>query len=188
MHRHYQYAIAAAIAMGALAVNDSASAREITISGSGTWGANAAVTAESAPNESWSFSFNVPNPTDTNPTASLSNFSYSLNGVAVATGTPFLTLDDSNNGGLFDLFFADGTDIAFSGPDISDPIQSSNGEPITLGEFAAVSEVNFGAPAGTGTIDAVPEPASWALLLVGFGLVAGAAATRRRTDDSAALA
>jgi hypothetical protein len=188
MHRHYQYVIAAAIAVGALAVNDSASAREITISGSGVWAANAAVTTESAPNESWSFSFDVPNPTDTNPTASLSNFSYALNGVTVATGTPFLTLDDSTNGGLFDLFFQDGTDIAFVGPDISDPIQSSNGEPITPGEFAAVSEVNFGDPAGSGTIDAVPEPASWMLLLVGAGLVGAAASTRRRTNRDAALA
>jgi hypothetical protein len=187
MHRYYQCAIAAAIAMGAFAAADGAAAREITITGAGAWDAATPVTGESAPNESWAFSFQVPSPTDTNPTAELTNFSYALNGVTLAAGVPILTIDDLNNGGGFDLFFADGTDLSFLGPNIGgSPVQTSNGETIAPGEFATTSEVIFGVPDGSGTIDAVPEPASWALLLVGFGLTAAAATTRRRDDSSGA--
>lgn len=39
--------------------------------------------------------------------------------------------------------------------------------------FALVSDTGAGAPTLTGTFAAIPEPATWAMMIIGFGLVAG---------------
>ena len=60
----------------------------------------------------------------------------------------------------------------------------SNGGSIGIGKVAGVSYTSDSGVFLTGgghTIGAVPEPASWALMLAGFGVV-GAAARRRRAD------
>ena len=63
--------------------------------------------------------------------------------------------------------------IKFSGPVSSLTLRSSNGE------FWSGLTVGTSGPSGV-----VPEPATWAMLIAGFGLV-GAAARRRRTAVSA---
>ena len=94
-----------------------ARADSTTISGSGTWGASAADTSWSFPNESWSFSFTVPNPTpvsvfngDSNElvTTAISNFSYTLNGGAVNIPPALIIFFTAAEGGGFEIQFTAG--------------------------------------------------------------------------------
>ena len=47
----------------------------------------------------------------------------------------------------------------------------------TAGLYAFIDDFRLGAPAATG---AVPEPATWAMMLVGFGAVGGALRRRQK--------
>lgn len=77
------------------------------------------------------------------------------------------------------LGFLDGSGIRFftqSGIDVRFFQQSSNGR-YRVNTFGAFGSSNF-VSANSAPVAGVPEPASWALLIMGFGLV-GAAARRR---------
>ena len=59
-------------------------------------------------------------------------------------------------------------------------IYNSAGAPV-LGDVIANSTNNFGGTQGTFNLTAVPEPASWAMMLVGFGGLGVAMRSRRKT-------
>jgi hypothetical protein len=56
------------------------------------------------------------------------------------------------------------------------------------GDIAAGSSNNYGGDQGTFNISAVPEPASWAMVLLGVGLIGGGLRVARRNDDMARAA
>ncbi len=150
-------------------------ASAIVISGTGLWGAATPVTTYSAPDDSFAFSLDLPNPTDSNPSGLITNFTYDLNGIDVASvsDAPVITFYSAAQGGLFDLFFeTSGDDVSFAGPQIGSDAGGTDtgGGPITIsnGASASTSTVAFGtAPTGSGTV-VVPEPASLTLLSAGL--------------------
>jgi hypothetical protein len=133
--------------------------------------------------------FTVPT---TAPATDLSNFVYKLNGVVVPTTlSPVLAPDCMATGALCDVefFSATGNQGGALGLDFGDHtvefIGSDFGSTGTLNEGAYASAVNidyttdgFGNVINEGTssitITPIPEPAAWALMMVGFGGVGGA--------------
>jgi hypothetical protein len=169
----------------ALACANLAHAGEVLVSGSGTWGSSTARTPYSSPGGAWAFSFDVSNPlsgvagmgayTITNET----NFNYWENGVLVATSVPGITFYDAAQYGLFDFSFSSDP-VSFYGADVG-----STGT-LSLGTFSAASDVNYaalGTGTGSGTVTlaavaAVPEPVTWAMLILGLAGI-GVALRRR---------
>jgi hypothetical protein len=180
-------AMAGAIVAGVLAQPGQAAA--IEIQGSGLWGAGTPVTTYSAPGDSFSFDFDVPSPTEANPSALITNFTFDLAGVDVASvsDNPFITFYDTANGGLFDLFFpTSGFDVTFEGPQIGFDAggTDTSGGPVSIiqGSFPFEATMVFGTPpTGSGTLG-VPEPSSLLLLSAG---VAALRTLRRRTSGKA---
>lgn len=69
-------------------------------------------------------------------------------------------------------------------------ITAANGHRFTV-SFGNLSGAQFGSNVAvpvTITLDAVPEPAAWALMIVGFGAIGGAARAARRSGDRAIAA
>ena len=94
--------------------SESANAEIISYSDSGTFSSSVPSSTFSAPSETWAFSFQA----DTNPAVSdtgmggfsfaFSDFSYSLDGSAVAIAPTFIRFFSGTNGGGFAICF-DGT-------------------------------------------------------------------------------
>ena len=84
------------------------------------------------------------------------------------------TISYSNGDNFIGLRATDGTNVYYGFAYTTDNMLNSYGFETTPG--ASSTATVAGAPAG-----AVPEPASWALMLGGFGLVGGAMRARRRT-------
>lgn len=114
---------------------------------------------------------------------SVTNFKYFIGGNPVAfTNIGSVNFYQVGNGGMFDLTFTDGNVINIYGTDIG-----SAGS-VTPGFYfpPSVSSVgvNFTVGEGQGTVSAtkvgaIPEPATWAMMLAGFGAI-GFAMRRRQ--------
>jgi hypothetical protein len=183
-------AIASTMSLALLAQPRQAAAVEI--SGSGVWGATTPVSTYSAPNDSFSFSFDLPSPTESNPSSLITNLTYDLNGVDVAStaDAPLITFYDTANGGLFDLFFqTSGDDVSFEGAQIGSDASGTDtgGGPVFLTDAIDtpfLATLDFGStPTGSGTLS-VPEPGS--MLILSAGLVALRAARRRTRGKTTA--
>ena len=155
----------------------------VLYTGSGTWDSFASNTAFSGANQSWSFSFEIDSPAS-NPAgaSSISNFHYSLNGSLTGLSASSIEFFSSAAGGMFNLTLSSGDVISFFNK-IGDPAADigSNGNLVT-GQWAvdllAVDsqgqDIN-----GAGVVTAVPEPSTWAMMILGFGAL-GFFAYRRR--------
>jgi hypothetical protein len=185
----WKLALASSMTLGLLAGAQSAEA--LAIVGSGMWGAGTPVTTYSAPDDSFRFSFDLPSPTESNPSGEITNFTYELGGVNVATAadTPFITFFGIAQGGMFDLSFpVSGDDITLEGVQVGfdQAGDDTSGNAITVrqGSFTFSATADFpGATTGSGSL-AIPEPASLAVLT--FGLVALRGVRRRAADKTPA--
>lgn len=168
----------------ALAITATSADAAVLIQGTGLWGASATSTAYTAPSKSFQFSFSVPDVISTAAgyafTSAITNFSYTLDGATVS-GTPSeVRFNDAAGGGLLSLILG-GVTVSLYGSDIG-----SNGVPGPSGAYSFTSGLNGGAATGNGFLTvtsiaaAVPEPAVWGLMIVGFGVMAGALRYQRR--------
>ena len=116
------------------------------------------------------FSFNVESEPVAIPTSDDSFVTAINNATGQYVGLTQLEFYSTNLGGLFGNYF--GAQI-YSGPTSAPSIFQS-------GTFTALfdNDPNF---EGTVSISAVPEPATWAMMLVGFGAVGFALRRRRQT-------
>jgi hypothetical protein len=176
-------ALGSAFAMAAFSTSASAA---VLLEGTGLWGGSTQKTAYSDKDLSFQFSFSLPNPLDSNPTSSFSNFKYSLDGKSVA-GTPdSITFYDLSDSGLFDLVFGS-TVLSFYGADIGSTGFLSF--PKSYSFTSAVNGNNGAGGLGFLTVtSAVPEPATWAMMVLGFGAMGMAMRRRRRVNTTVSYA
>ncbi|MBV8238823.1 MAG: PEPxxWA-CTERM sorting domain-containing protein [Sphingomonas sp.] len=174
----------AAASSVALAVFATSADAAVLIQGTGFWTGSATTTAVSAPNRSFQFSFDLPD-TITKAagyafTSAISNFSFSLDGHVLSAVPAEIRFYSSGNNGLFDMVL-NGINLRLFGADVG-----SNGTLGPTGAYNFTSAVNGDAPAGLGFVTvtsiaaAVPEPAVWGLMIVGFGMIGSALRYRRR--------
>lgn len=169
--------VAAAMLVGAIS-NASAG---VLYTGSGTWDSFASTTAFSSKNASWSFSFELNSPAS-NPSSSILGFHYFLNGSQTSLTASSIQFYSEADGGMFKLTLSSGDSINFFNT-IGTPATDigSNGNLATghwsvdLQGFDQVgAEVR-----GAGVVTAVPEPSTWAMMMLGFGALAFFAYRRR---------
>jgi hypothetical protein len=176
------------------------------ISGSGFWASNAPSTAYSQATEAFTFSFQVPatyayadygivkviDPTE------VRDLYYSLGGTALSTSiSPVappgcaattgllcaIELVTGGGGGGLNLDFGDAS-VDFYSPTNADVGTAGK---LSMGAYIFIPNVN-GEPSpvdgkideGTSTVSLVPEPGTWAMMLVGLSLVGGALRRSRR--------
>lgn len=179
-------AVGSALALALVATSANAA---VLIQGTGLWGAGTPTTSYSKAGTSYQFSFELPNPFGSSTTTAISDFFYSFGKTTVSTIPTSVTFYDDASSGMFDLNFL-GTSLSFYGADIG-----STGK-ITTGTFGSIYNVtaglNGGAATGTGniattTVGAVPEPSTWAMMIIGFGAL-GMAMRRRRVRTTVSYA
>ena len=173
----------AAASSVALAVFATSADAAVLIQGTGFWGSNTSTTAVSRANQSFQFSFDVPDSITAAAgyafTSAISNFSFSLNGVALSAVPSEIRFYSTANNGLFDMVL-NGVNLRLFGTDVG-----SNGKLGPSGGYTFTAAVNGNAATGLGVTTvtslaaAVPEPAIWGLLIIGFGMVAGRMRYRR---------
>jgi len=158
----------------------------VLYTGSGVWSSPTIGTTYSAGSKPWSFSFELPNPTviSGGVTTEATNFSYKLNGVSVGSSLLDVYFAPASTGGLFSLDFTDGYTIAFflnTGIDIGSSGNLSTGtwNKINVALYGPGDLVPVATVLGNGTISAVPEPSTWAMMVLGFAAV-GFVTYRRR--------
>lgn len=162
-------------------------------SGSGVWGSQSISTDYTSAGKSWSFSFELPNPTTISGgvTTQFTNFSYKLNGVSAGSSLADVYFAPADQGGLFTLDFTSGYSIAFflnSGIDIgtSGNLVTGTWNKANVALYAPGAIFPTVTDLGTATISAVPEPSTWAMMILGFAAVAFV--TYRRRNRAVALA
>ena len=139
------------------------------------------------------------------PDSSSSNRYLSIEGgsYSVALGTPVqffsFILGSLDSYNALTLNFADGTSTVFSGRQIIGdttvgPFNSGTSGRVSydLGGQAGITSATFTSSQSAFEIDAlasaVPEPATWAMMMAGFGLIGGAARRRRRVNTNVRFA
>jgi hypothetical protein len=171
--------VAAAVLVGAVS-NASAN---VYYTGSGTWDTFAPTTAFSAGGESWSFSFDLANPLSSNPTSSILDFHYSLNGHLTNLSATSIQFYPSAAGGMFNLTLSSGDEIGFFNKIGAPAIDIGSTGHLVTGQWAVdllAAGPNGSDVQGAGVVTAVPEPSTWAMMILGFAAV-GFFAYRRRT-------
>ena len=159
------------------------------ITASGTWNNLAPTSPESAPGASWSFSLDVTTPLAADDTAAFANFTFSLDGKAVATDASFLEFFDTAGNGLFDVGLADGDFLTLRGAQVFDDdgalIPGTYAARLSI--LATSSPLSTGLGRGTVVVSeasdpgaAVPEPASAVGLATGLVALAGFRRAGRR--------
>ncbi len=176
-----------------------ASAHAVTITASGQWGANAPTTPYSVAGQTYSFSFVIPkvfstiySQPDLSVTTDSTNLKYYLNGSLVPATLDNVTFFNAADGGGLALGFSD-----FS-MDIYGPAFGPGGSappPLMTGSYNFFPNINGvpDSPGGTlneggatpGVASVVPEPSTWALMLVGFAALGGALRASRRRPATA---
>jgi hypothetical protein len=175
-----------------------ACAATVMVQGLGLFSANAPTTAYVAPNESFAFSFDLQSPVTPSSrqgsnlfATGVMDFTYSLAGVTQAVTLQSVEFEADG----FDLVFGDQTKLEFVGADLGSdgtvdvPTWGSYAVyvlappphivPSIRTSFAQATPQQIGT-AMVVTTDPVPEPASWALLIAGFGATGAALRQRRR--------
>lgn len=177
----------AGVALLALAcsANGGARAGELEISGSVAYGPDTPVFS----NRTIAFSFRIHDTIVSNPTSDVSNFHFSVDGVALPDAGSYFTKVEfwsAASAGMFTLFDTDNDTIDIYGA------QVLNGLTLSTGAYVVAADVNASNwPAGMGSGDvtiqtipvvSAPEASTWLMLLAGFaglGLAARRAAGLR---------
>jgi hypothetical protein len=166
--------VAAALLVGTLSQASAA----ILYTGSGVWDAQAPTTSFSSGGGSWSFSFELDSPAS-NPTNAASNFEFTLNGGTLAFDLLSVTFYPTDQFGMFKLSLTNGLELNFYDPASTDI--GSNGV-LKTGQWNVEIETFLPGETrvhGVGVVAAVPEPSTWAMMILGFGAL-GFFAYRRR--------
>lgn len=169
----------------AILLSSTAANATVKINGSLTFNSTAPTTAHTAANKQAIFNFEVPDSAaaftvgaSSATTSAITNFVYLLDFVPVAELPTSVIFYNSGSLGMFDLVFGSQT-LSLYGADIgSDGYVGPTGvyQPVQAG-LNGGSAITIGG--SVGVIAPVPEPATWALLLAGFGVV-GMAMRRRQ--------
>lgn len=167
-----------------------AAAGVVQFAGSGVFGPTISLMDPvEIPGEAFSFSFDLPSVVASDPATGVTHSHFVVAGNTVADDITSVTFYPVGLGGGFDLNFFGGQVISLY---LTDPVSghfADVGSNLTI----VTGHYNFtldspSAVAGSGTVNltAVPEPASWGLMVLGFGgLGAALRASRRRAFASA---
>jgi opacity protein-like surface antigen len=111
------------------------------------------------------------------------DFGFNMDAVDVNGVSSYFTFNSSSNNGGF-RFYRPPTFVTFNGPTLYTGTTAA--PTFTLGNFAlSFSGIDLDLTIAAQSVGGVPEPASWAMLIAGFGLT-GAAMRRRRISTIAA--
>jgi hypothetical protein len=173
-----RFVIAALASVAILGVSTAASATAL-IQGVVFFGAGTPTTEYSKAGSQVAFSFVVPDPLDGNPTTDVTDFSYQLNGVTVAGPVESVAFFPVGEQGMFDIDFSNDV-VSIYGADIG-----STGIVGPAGYYSVTAALNQGPATGAGgvtvsAIGGVPEPATWAMMLIGFGGLGGVMRSKHR--------
>lgn len=162
-----------------------AQAALMQVLGSGVWDGDTATSAITSADSSFSFDFTVDDALVHSPVA-ISSFEYSLAGQRVALPAATISFFSELQGGGIAMQFGD---MLLSGYGTS--LLSAGGRMNPEQGMAMTFSTNIGDAMGRGEITirsaaaAVPEPATWLLMLAGFGIVGYAC--RRKASSRPAL-
>jgi hypothetical protein len=182
MRALFAFAIVALLPAGA-------GADVMSITATGRWDELAGTTPVSAPGLRWSFSFDAVSPLAPDHTASISHFTFSLDGSPIAASATFVEFFAGSSSGLFDVALAGGDFIELFGHQAF----GSGGALIPGLYSATIHLVDLGSGLsadGTGQVTiaadpaAVPEPSSLAALATGGVALGGLRAAKRRRFSS----
>ncbi len=157
-----------------------AQAALMQVIGSGAWDRDTMASAATSPDSSFSFDFTVDDALVHSPVV-VSSFEYRLGGQRIDLAAPTVSFFSELQGGGIAMQFGD---MLLSGYGTS--LLSAGGR-MNPGEGMAMTfSTNIGDAMGRGEMTirsaaAVPEPATWLLMLAGFGIVGYAC---RRTASS----
>lgn len=155
------------------------------IQGGATW-TSGPTTQYSKPGQAFSFSFSLDDVLGANNFAqNVTDFQYSLGGNPVSTVLKSIQFFNTGDDGMFNLNFDNGF-VSIFGRDVSglgdnplyynnDVTASVNGRGFASGSVQVTS------------VGAVPEPGTWALMILGFGAM-GVAMRRRRVRTQVSYA
>ena len=182
----------------------SLSAATLIVSVSGQFGSGMSADEFAAPDATWALSFDVDsNPADENTDAfsfdaPFSDFSYLLNGSAIAVSPESIRFFTSDDGGLFTVFFGPETgffngmpipEFSFSGNQVfsgttNSPTILPGSYPIADATYSDAANFDDEGASGTVTISSpapsvVPEPSTFALFLTALAIMCLGARLRR---------